>query len=465
MLYRAERTIAVASALLTAATRVAAQENDTARHASAAVALPASSVEERLAELDQQIRILKRLQELERDSVAEHARSGTAVTSGGKGFLISSADGVFQLRIGGNVQADGRVYPSDGTLALGNAFVLRRVRPSIDATVYRIFDARLMTDFAESRVQLFDAYVGARVLPGLHVRAGKLKGPIGLERLQSQTDLLFIERALPTGVAPNREVGLTVGGELLEGMLRYDVGLFDGSVDGASTDGDVGDNKDVHARLFARPFARSRGLLTGLGVGIAGTLGEERGSPSAPALASYRSEGQQLFFVYRSDGTPTGSAYADGRRTRISPQASYYRGALGLLGEWIRSSQIVNRTGTLSPIRATAWQATGSFALTGEQASYTGLDPRRGVTAGGLGALELVARYGELRISDEAFPVFADPARSARRATEWGVGFNWYLERRVKVAANYIRTAYDGGSAIGDRDTEHAILTRFQVAF
>jgi phosphate-selective porin OprO and OprP len=82
-----------------------------------------------------------------------------------------------------------------------------------------------------------------------------------------------------------------------------------------------------------------------------------------------------------------------------------------------------------------------------------------------LGALELVARYGELRISDEAFPVFADPARSARRATEWGVGFNWYLERRVKVAANYIRTAYDGGSAIGDRDTEHAILTRFQVAF
>ncbi|HET8624875.1 MAG TPA: porin, partial [Gemmatimonadales bacterium] len=155
---------------------------------------------------------------------------------------------------------------------------------------------------------------------------------------------------------------------------------------------------------------------------------------------------------------------ADGRRARISPQAYYYRGALGFLGEWIRSTQVVNRDGTVATLSATAWQATGSFALTGDQASYTGLVPRRAVGEGGLGAVELVARYAELRLDDEAFPTFADPARAARRAREWAVGLNWYFERRVKIAANYIHTTYTGGAATGEREREHAILTRFQVA-
>ncbi|HET8622447.1 MAG TPA: porin, partial [Gemmatimonadales bacterium] len=312
-----------------------------------------ASIEERLAELDQQIRIFKRLRELELDSIAAKAKGAPGVTSGRQGFAIKSADGRFQLRLGGNVQADGRLYANDAATPLGNTFVLRRVRPILDATVYRIFDLRFMPDFAEGRVQLVDAYVGARLLPGLELRAGKFKSPVGLERLQSQTDLLFIERAFPTAIAPNRDVGFDVGGQLLNGTVRYDIGLFDGTADGGSTDGDIGDNKDVHARVFVTPLARSGGLFTGLGVGVAGTIGEEHGSAATPALATYRSEGQQPFFAYRADGTPAGTVVADGRRARISPQAYYYRGALGFLGEWIRSTQVVNRDGTVATLSAT----------------------------------------------------------------------------------------------------------------
>ena len=445
--------------------RVVAQENGAPAPHGSAAELTALSVEERLAELDQQIRVLKRLRELERDSLAAKAKSEAGVTAGRQGFLIRSADGRFQLRLGGNIQADGRLYASDGAPSLGNTFLLRRVRPIVEVSAYRIFEARLMPDFAEGRVQLQDAYVGARLLPGIQIRAGKFKGPVSLERLQSQTDLLFIERALPTGIAPNRDVGISLGGDLFGGRARYDVGLFDGTVDGGNTDGDVGDNKDGHARLFLTPFARSGGLFAGLGFGVAGTLGEEHGSATAPALASYRSEGQNVFFSYRADGTAPNTAFADGRRTRIAPQASYLRGPLGLYGEWIRSTQVVNRAGALATISAKAWQATGSFALTGDQASFTGLAPRRPVTEGGAGALELVVRYAELSVDDEAFPTFADPARAARRAREWGTGLNWYLERRVKIAANYLHTTFDGGAATGDREDENAILTRFQVAF
>ncbi len=430
-------------------------------------ATEAPNIEERLEELDQQVRILKRLRELEQDSVAAAKAKGESnVTTGRQGFIIRSSDGKFQLRIGGNIQADGRFYAGDGAPPLTNTLLLRRVRPILEATVYQVFEARLMPDFAEGRVQLFDAYVGARVLPGFQFRAGKFKGPVGLERLQSQTDLVFIERAFPTQIAPNRELGVSIGGDLFSGRVRYDVGLFDGVVDGSSTDGDLNDSKDGHARIFVTPFVSpSGGGLSGLGFGVAGTIGEEHGGVANPTLASYRTEGQNVFFTYRSDATAPNTAFADGRRTRIAPQAYYYVGPLGLMAEWTRSSQIVNRAGALATLSAQAWQATGSFALTGDQASYTGLAPRRAITGGGLGAVELVVRAGQLEVDDEAFPTFADPTRSASKATEWAVGVNWHFERRVKLAANYIRTTFDGGAVNGDREAEDAILTRFQVAF
>jgi len=286
MMLAAARVVAAAAVVgPPSASTVLAQENGASAPRSGATELTVSGIEERLAELDQQIRILKRLRELERDSAAAKAKNEATATAGRQGFLIRSADGRFQLRLGGNVQADGRVYASDGVPSLGNTFLLRRVRPILEVTAYRVFEARVMPDFAEGRVQLQDAYVGARLLPGIQIRAGKFKGPVSLERLQSQTDLLFIERAFPSGIAPNRDLGVSLGGDLFAGRVRYDVGLFDGAVDGGSTDGDAGDNKDGEARLFVTPFARSGGLLAGLGFGVAGTLGEEHGSLTAPALA------------------------------------------------------------------------------------------------------------------------------------------------------------------------------------
>ena len=46
-------------------------------------------------------------------------------------------------------------------------------------------------------------------------RFGKFKPPVGLERLVSDSDMLFVERALPTDLVPNRDVGVQVYGENL----------------------------------------------------------------------------------------------------------------------------------------------------------------------------------------------------------------------------------------------------------
>ncbi len=66
----------------------------------------------------------------------------------------------------------------------------------------------------------------------------------------------------------------------------------------------------------------------------------------------------------------------------------------------------------------------------------------------------------------DAFPRYADPAKSARKASAWAAGLNWYLTRKVKVAADYEQTRFKGGASGGqDRETEKAFLSRFEVGF
>jgi phosphate-selective porin OprO/OprP len=115
-----------------------------------------------------------------------------------------------------------------------------------------------------------------------------------------------------------------------------------------------------------------------------------------------------------------------------------------------------------------AWQVAGSFFITGEEASYTTvtpknqLDPKKGT----FGAVEVVARYGEVHIDRGAFDhQFADPAKSAKTARAWGVGLNWHLARNFKLMADYERTNFDGGAKSGDRPHEIVVLTRIQAAY
>jgi len=74
--------------------------------------------------------------------------------------------------------------------------------------------------------------------------------------------------------------------------------------------------------------------------------------------------------------------------------------------------------------------------------------------------------WSRLQIDDAAFPLFADPARSARQASGWGLGLNWYLTSNFKLVANYTQTTFEGGAAGGlDREDEQAFFSRAQLSF
>jgi phosphate-selective porin OprO/OprP len=414
---------------------------------------------DRVEELDQKVRIIERRWEVEQEALAarkEEERKNppsVAFAYGKDGAGIKSADGKFQFRLRPLLQADGRFYISEGT----NTFLLRRIRPALEGTVFEFFDWRIMPELAGTP-NMQDAYGNVRLLREVQFRGGKFKSPVGLERLASDGDLPFVERGLPTQLVPDRDVGLQVHGDLFDNTVAYAVGFFNGVADGVNGDLDNNDPKDWVGRVVVRPFQPAFvEPLRGLGLGVAGTHGTRAG-----ALPGYRTSGQATFFQY-ADGV-----VASGTHRRLAPQAFYYYGPLGVFGEYTISSHIVRGPAATAQVDHKAWQVVASFFVTGEDASYTTVTPRNQLDPKNatIGAIEVVARYGELHIDGGAFDgQFADPARSARDVRAWGLGINWHLARNFKLMADYERTNFEGGARSGDRPHEIIVLTRLQAAY
>src|SRR3954464_12431139 len=94
------------------------------------------SIEERLNELDQQVRVLQRLREISADSAAAAAKDRQSATANAKdGFSIKSADGKYSLRFRGYVQSDARFYPSTESITTVDNLLIRRARPILEGTV------------------------------------------------------------------------------------------------------------------------------------------------------------------------------------------------------------------------------------------------------------------------------------------------------------------------------------------
>lgn len=373
-----------------------------------------------------------------------------SVTAGPQGFSLVGEKGDFTLRLRTLVQADGRFY-SDGPETDG--FLVRRARIELTGTLYRRFDFRVMPDLSGSSTTLLDAWLRWRLSPELQVQVGKVKLPIGLEREQSPEHNLFAEFGYPTALVPNRDVGINLQGRLRAGGLTYYVGVFDGTADGASTVSDGDDERELAARLFATPFAADDASpWGGLGFGLAGTWGEPETAPSA-----YRTVGQQTFFRWRAGVVNDGDAW------RLVPQAHLFRGPFGLLAEHALSSQELELGDVVTRVEASAWTVNVTWVATGEEVTFHGVEPRRpiGAEPGGRGAWQLVARATELEVEDSAFPLFADPAGSARRARTLSAGVHWILNRAIRLTADYNRTELDGGP-IAD---EQVVIARAQVRF
>ena len=389
----------------------------------------------------------------------EKAKGNPPASGGADGFVIQSGSGDYRLRIGVYAQADGRFYPGDESKLGTDAFLLRRVRTQFVGTVAERFEVYLVPDFGGGQAVIQDAYLDARLSSAFRVRIGKFKTPSALEQGRSDSNLFFVERGLPSSVAPSRDVGLQIHGEVGGEVFTYALALQNGVVDGGNGDADVNDGKDTAARVFFQPFRGRKGPLQGLGFGVAGQIGRQEGT----ALPTYRSPGQLAIFSYGAGVSMSGT------RKRWSPHAHYYVGPFALFAEYALSSTPLFKGSVGERVSVDAWQVAASLLLTKDKTGWTTpVKPARPFDPGRKqwGALELLVRVHQLNVGDEAFAIgFADVTKSVRRATAWAIGLNWYLNRNIKYVLNYEQTSFVGGAATGDRPREKAVLARAQVLF
>ena len=443
-------------------------------------------------ELDQKVKVLVRKNELA-DEVATLKNQETSIVTSNQdkynsGFGIQSADGKNKIQFGGLLQLDNRRYPSanEGNIS---GFDVRRIRPIIQGTLDGIYDFKFAPEYGDNKFAssatnggIADAFINARFKPWLQLQAGKFAPDVGLERLESSNFNKFIELStVSNNILPNRDLGVSLHGNLIDNTLYYAVGVYQGVVDGgdALTSQSYNGNNEYTARLFATPFRGTDSAFSDLGFGIAVTHDHGYGSSTAATsttnsgLPSYKAPGQaSTFFAYAS------GVYANGSRNRLTPQAYYYFGPFGVIAEYASVRQEIISGSTLDSLNNNAWDVTGSWLLTGENATHNNpVSPNMPFSSNGdgWGAWEVVARFQETNLDKKALSYVSTTTPlstssitglAARTAKTWGAGINWYLSKNLKLATNFEVTSYDKFSLqTVTRPDEKFIDSRLQLAF
>ncbi len=432
--------------------------------------------------LDQKVKVIDRKLEVQEEVQQQKALEMPIIKASDQGFTFSSPPhngdmSDYKINFGGILQGDGRFFTSGRDKNVGSTFFLNRVRPILTGTVGKYYDFNITPDFGQGRVVLQDAYLNVTYFKQAQLQAGKYKAPLDLERLQSDRDLEFSERSEIQNLVPNRDTGIEIHSDsLFDNRLTYQVALMNGVPNNTATvDSDFNDGKDFVGRIFATPFKLSeRDWLKGLGFGFAGSYGDERNGTTS----IYRTYGMSTWFSY------TRGVTASGLRTRLEPQLYYYWRSFGLLAEYAQDKHSLNRFGTFGAGLAkklvnatdtftdTGYVVQGSYLLTGEDATYGWVkpyhpfDPRQGWWGG----WEVAARISNNAAQTRQFRLgFADPSLSAKTATEFALGVNWYLSHNVKWQFDYANTFFNGGAGTiarpRDRPNESVFESQLQISF
>ena len=145
----------------------------------------------------------------------------------------------------------------------------------------------IVPDFGQGTALLYDAYIDLRPWRCVALRVGKFKTPFGLERLQNDAYMAFIERGLPSGPRArprHRRVAARRSRRrhLLYGSSASSTApLDDNSANQTATPTTA---RTASSRIFTHPLRPLRSdQVRDLGVGIAATYGKQHGTPRSPA--------------------------------------------------------------------------------------------------------------------------------------------------------------------------------------
>jgi phosphate-selective porin OprO and OprP len=297
-------------------------------------------------------------------AVAAPAKPSVAATPDLPGISIEKGEKAkklpLELKPGGYAHFDSRRLLTDTE---AHEMTIRRLRFKLDGSATKYFKFRTLIDFAGSKLVVNDAWAEIVIRPELSLRAGKDKSQFGIERLQSATQLTFIERAFPTQLSPNRDIGAWLRGDIEKGLVHYAIGAVDGVADNAVLEGESDDVLEFNLHVLVSPFAK-KPELGDLGIGGATTFGRTHGTLASPGVTNLRSASQATIVKYTAGMDAATTARADGYRSRFAGHAYYYTGPIGVLAEYVRDREPIVLMGDATLLESSAWQLAASVAVT-----------------------------------------------------------------------------------------------------
>jgi phosphate-selective porin OprO and OprP len=428
-------------------------------------AAPAAD-EERLAELQSEIlrRLKERIDELEADAakdreritdleaqVAATPRAGpppsTFEVSWRDGLRFETGDKNFRIDLGGMIQNDWAFMSQDDDMrdtfgGFDDGTEFRRARLRMSGLLYNVVDFKIEYDFATGSPKAADVYMGLTNIPVVpDIRIGHVKEPFSMEVLTKDSDGPFMERSLAvSALAPQRNVGAMAYESLLDDRLSGAAGVFHDTNDYGQGAG--GGAYDVALRIAGVPLMDDAKNLLCIGAGY------QYRNPSEDQLRFSTQPEAHLAPTVVDTGT-----FSAEDAHLVSVQA------LGVLGPaWFQFEGIeafVQRA-TVEDPRFSGWSVSGGFFVTGERRPiragvFSRVRPKQTFLdgKGGIGALEIAARYSTVDLDSEGIE-----GGVARDAT---AGINWYLNWNVRVALNYVY------SRVQDIGYANIVEMRFQI--
>jgi phosphate-selective porin OprO/OprP len=427
-------------------------------------------LQERNAELEQEVRSLKK----QTAAAPEYDANGNKkpkVVSDGKTLLekpvaveekkpvyVVQSGPELELKLGGYIQMnfeDGAVSAFEGRLPDGpnqvkDRFRLRRARVNLIGDFAEKFDFKVEGDFGagdglsgnRTGFSATDIFVNWHQVPEANVKVGQWKAPFGLEQITPDTKILTIERSLPTGaLTPERQIGVQIWGKPLtnlwpdqKDLLTYYAGIFNGNGRNIT----VNDNNNFMyvGRLELLPW-KGELLNQDASLKFGGDVLNSRDDAGTNIS-------QALNLKVNADGslTPYVLTSAD-ERTAWSLDAWFNLGPFDLIAEYF-SEDVDGRTvagvaPTFADFNPSGWYVQGSYFVI----------PKK---------LQAVVKWEEL--SPDQVP--DDGIRSIT------AGLNYYIHGdAIKLMANYVHTWSDFRAAhpqFGDDQFDEVIL-RLQVMF
>jgi phosphate-selective porin OprO and OprP len=394
-----------------------------------------------------------------------------------KGFYIESPDKVFSLRITGQVQLDYREFLNTKDRTDIDTFLLRRARFGLEATLAKYYEFRFLPDFGSGTTIVQDAYMNAHWWDALQFEVGRFKQPISYEQLIQDRYVPTLERSLMDQLVPQRDLGAMIHGEqIFDNRLDYGVSISNGEINGNSTD--LNNHKDVDGRMAIRPLNSPElpPWLNYLGIGVSGGFGIEQ---EAISPATLRMEDTVPFLNFNS------TVRADGLRTRLCPEFTYFYGPFGFMAQYYEEHQQMQPSATgagskiVIDVPFMGYTLLATLLLTGETRTTWSeqlmplrpFDPRSPIRSPG--AWELVARVARLDLDDvfeKGAAQLVNPKNNSNEAMDVTVGFNWYLNGWLRTQFNYEHDMFGqpvllGSTADNELKSQDSLFTRLMVVF